>query len=278
MIVAVISPHANHNGNTITSSLLALGLGNMNKKVLLTHSNAISNSFYTYFGLEQYEDKTSTPTQLVKLLREGAIQPEAISDYCKEINDGVFVFTNNKPNFSDEDMFEFSDFVVQLSDYDFIVYDINDMESPTAVEVLKNADTVVINLTQSILELEDFKEIKEDIMKLCKGKQVVLVCNKYSSVTGKVKEISKIIEEKATCNVIHYNPWISYACNNGILVDLFKMIKSKGSKLIELNKDIIRLSTLIAKSKIAVTKQKLNNSRNKNIKDKKGKDGGAVND
>lgn len=274
MIVAVISPHTRHNGNTITSSLLALGLGSMNKKVLLTHSNAISNSFYTYFGLEQYEDKTTTPTQLVKLLREGAIQPESISDYCKEVNDGVFLFTNNKTNFSDNDMFEFSDFIMQLSDYDFIIYDVNDMESPTAVEVLKCADVVVVNLTQSILELQEFKDIKENVMKRCRGKKVILVCNKFSGVIGKSKDVAKLIGEKADCNVIHYNPWIPFACNNGKLLDLYKTIKGKGSKIIELDKDIVRLVTLISKAKIAVSKQKL--SKLSSVRSKK--DGGAVSD
>lgn len=275
MIIAVISPHTRHNGNTITSSLLALGLGSMNKKVLLTHSNAISNSFYTYFGLEQYEDKTTTPTQLVKLLREGAIQPEAISDYCKEINDGVFLFTNNKTNFSDEDMLEFSDFVMQLSDYDFIIYDIENTESPTASAVLKNADVVIINVTQSILELQELKNIKENLMKRCKGKQVVLVCNKFSSVIGKEKDISKSIGEKTECQVIHYNPWIPFACNSGKLIDLYKTIKSKGLKVIELDKDILRLSTLISKAKIRVSKQKLNKN---NISTSNTKVGGAAND
>lgn len=273
MIVAVISPHTSHNGNTITSSLLALGLGSMNKKVLLTHSNAISNSFYTYFGLEQYEDKTTTPTQLVKLLREGAIQPEAISDYCKEINDGVFLFTNNKTNFSDEDMFEFSDFVMQLSDYDFVIYDMEDIETRTASAVLKQADVVILNVTQSILELQELKSIKESIKKRCKGKQIVLVCNKFSSVIGKEKDISKMIGEKAECQVIHYNPWVPFACNSGKLIDLYKTIRGKGLKVIELDKDILRLSTLISKAKIKVSKQKLTKNTNDSSKT-----GGAVND
>lgn len=278
MIVAVISPHTSHNGNTITASLLALGLGSMNKKVLLTHSNAISQSFYTYFGLEQYEDKTTTPTQLVKLLREGAIQPEAISDYCKEVTDGVFVFTNNKTNFSDNDMYEFSDFIMQLSDYDFIIYDINNLDTPTATEVLKNADVVIMNLTQSILELQEFSAMKESLMKRCKNKQVILVCNKYSGIAGKQKDISKMINEKADSNVIHYNPWIQYACNNGKLLDLYKTIKGKGDKLIELDKDILRLATLVSKAKIMVSKQRLNKGSSSSTTGKATKDGGAVND
>ena len=80
MVISVMSPHTSGNGTTTTALLLALGLGNMKKKVLLTHTDSVSESFYTYLGLQQFEDKTSTPTQMVKLLREGAIQSEDISD------------------------------------------------------------------------------------------------------------------------------------------------------------------------------------------------------
>ena len=76
MVVAVISPHTHNNGNTMTSILTALGLAELKKTVLLTHTCARSDAFYQYLGLNSYEDKTSTPTQLVKLMREGAIKPE----------------------------------------------------------------------------------------------------------------------------------------------------------------------------------------------------------
>ena len=105
MIVAVMSPQTEGNGNTITSIFLALGLATSNKKVLLKHTNPNSGSFYKYLGLEQYEDKTTTPTQLVKLLRQGAIQPEEITDYCKHAFDGLDVFTTKQTSFTDKDMY-----------------------------------------------------------------------------------------------------------------------------------------------------------------------------
>lgn len=261
MIVSVISPHTTGNGNTITSMLLALGIGSMNKKVLLTHTDAISDSFYTYLGLEQYEDKTTTPTQLVKLLREGAIQPEEISDYCKNINDGVFVFTNNKTNFTEDDMYAFSDFVLQLSDYDFIIYDVNNLETETSKMVIKKSDIVVFNLTQSIMELKEFKRQQDEFMKMCKGKQVILVCNKYSSTAGKDTDISKYLGLKTRCNVINYNPWVVNVCNSGRMLELYKTIRTKGVKVLELDKDISRLSTIVAKAKIATIKERAKKSK-----------------
>ena len=140
MVVSVISPHCEGNGNTTTALLLALGLGNMKKKVLITHTDSISNSLYMYLGLQQFEDKTSTPTQLVKLLREGAIQSDAIPDYCKNISDNVYAFTNNKSIFTDDDMETLSEYLVEHSDFDFLVFDMNNGESATAKYILEKSD------------------------------------------------------------------------------------------------------------------------------------------
>ena len=158
MVISVMSPHTSGNGTTTTALLLALGLGNMKKKVLLTHTDSVSDSFHTYLGLQQFEDKTSTPTQMVKLLREGAIQSEDISDYCKNVSDNVFVFTNNKSNFSNEDMMTLSEYLVEHSDFDYLIYDFNNFETDTAKYVLKMSEAIVLNFTQSVMELDEFKK------------------------------------------------------------------------------------------------------------------------
>lgn len=274
MIVSVMAPHCSGNGNTTTALMLALGLGNMKKKVLLTHTDSISTSLYTYLGLQQFEDKTSTPTQMVKLLREGAIQSEAISDYCKNISDNVFVFTNNKTNFSDEDMKVLSEYLIEQSDFDYIIYDVNNLDTETANYVLRKSDIIVLNVTQSYMELDSFKNDMVRYSKLFKGKKIVLVCNKYSSVAGKDKEvITRLglkpprllskgkgslldIENKTSCNVIHYNPWIIMSCNNGNFLSLYKYIKLKDAKVAELQSDINRLASSVTKIRIANLKAK----------------------
>lgn len=269
MIVSVMSPHTKGNGSTVTSMFLALGLASMNKKVLLTHTDPNSEAFYKYLGLEQYEDKTSTPTQLVKLLRQGAIQPEEITDYCKHIYDGVDAFTTNQTSFLEEDMYAFSDYMLSLSTYDFIIYDVSNLESETAQMVVKNSDIIVFNLTQSVMELEEFNSNKKEYLKICKDKQIILVCNKFDKTAGNDKDITKHLGFKTRCNTISYNPWVINGCNTGRIIDLYKTIKSKGIKVIELEKDIQRLATMVSKSKISITK-----SRNK-LKAGQGKVGGV---
>ena len=256
MIISVMAPHCGGNGTTTTALLLALGLGNMKKKVLLTHTDSISNSLYTYLGLQQFEDKTSTPTQMVKLLREGAIQSEAIPDYCKNISENVYAFTNNKSNFSDEDMETLSEYLVEHSDFEYLIYDFNNFESNTAKYILRKSDVIVLNFTQSIMEFEDFNKEKKKYEKMFAGKKLVLVCNKFNSIIGKDKDIPKKLGVKASCNVIHYNAWLPMACNSGQLLTLYKNIKAKNSKVAELNNDINRLASMITKIRIASLKAK----------------------
>lgn len=256
MIVSVISPHAHGNGNTLTSMFLALGLNDMKKKVLLTHTKPMSNSFYTYFGLQEYEDKTSTPTQLIKLMREEAIKPEEIGDFCKHIADSVDVFTTNQPNLSEDDMFEFAEHVVKIQNYDFIVYDINDISSKTSTLVIRESDVVIINLTQSFIELEEFKLQQQKLMKLCQGKKVILVVNKYSKIVGSIKEINSKLGTKAPLNVIHFNPYIQWGCNNGKLLEVYKRFKLKDSRFIELDKDMQNIASIVSKARIAVLKER----------------------
>ena len=64
----------------------------------------ISNSFYSYFNFIGYQDKTSTPTQIVKILKEGGLTADDISDYCKQITDDLEAFTNDAANFNQDDM------------------------------------------------------------------------------------------------------------------------------------------------------------------------------
>lgn len=256
LVVSVLSPHCSANGNTVTSVFLALGLGNMRKKVLLAHTDAISDSLYMYLGLHQYEDKTSTPTQMVKLLREGAIPAEDIPDYCKKIYDNTYAFTNNSSNFEDTDMLTFSKYLIEHSDFDYIIYDFNNFDSETANYALKKSDVVVINLTQSFRELDEFKANSQKYAKMFAGKKIILVCNKYNSIISTDKDVAKRIGVKAPVQIIHYNPWIVYGCNHGTLLDICQNIKKNNHKVVELRSDINRLATAVSKIRLQSLKAK----------------------
>ena len=256
MVISVISPHCNGNGNTTTSILLTLGLANMKKKVLLTHTNNISESLYKYLGLHQFEDKTSTPTQMVKLLREGAIEADAIPDYCKNVLDNAYIFTNNKSNFLEEDMQTLATYLVEHSDFDYLVFDFNDEESKTSKYILEHSDVVVLNFTPSIIELGEFKANMNKYAKMFAGKKLIIVCNKYNSIICKDRDIPKILGVKAPCYVIHYNNYIVKMSNNGTFLTLVQKARLKVPEVVELNNDMNRLASVISKIRIANLKQK----------------------
>ena len=264
MVVSVISPHTQGNGNTVTAIFTALGIGTMKKKVLLTHTDAISNSLYMYLGLHNFEDKTSTPTQMVKLLKEGAIQAEAIPDYCKNIDDNTYVFTNKNQNFTDEDMESFSRYLVENSDFDYIVYDFNNFNSKTADYILKKTDVVILNFTQSFIELDKFKEDTMKYAKMLQGKKILVVCNKFENTVASDKDVVKRLGLKAPVQVIHYNKWVAYGCNKGTLLNIYKNIRKKDSRVIELNSDINKLVSAISKIRIQNLKTKQEERRLQN--------------
>ena len=78
----------------------------------------------------------------------------------------------------------------------------------------------------------------------------------YNSLISKDSDVPKKLGIKAPCYVIHYNPWLVMASNNGQLLQLYKNIRAKNSKVVELNNDINRLASVITKVRISNIKQK----------------------
>lgn len=259
MIIAVVSPHTSNNGNTLASILTSVGLADLKKKVFLSHTSPCSESFYTYLGLKSFEDKTSTPTQLVKLIKQDAIKSDAISDYCKTVTDNLDVFTNDKDNFDAEDMLVLMQCVLTVLPYDFAVIDVDDDGSEVANFVISKADIVILNVTQSVMELTKFNKMKDKLMKQYQNKVVVLLCNQFSSTVGKDKEVTSKIGVKTKINVLHRNAWLQWGCNHGKLIDMLKNIKAKDPRVIEVGSDINSLANAIVKAKAKVVqKQKAN--------------------
>lgn len=256
MIIAVVSQHTRNNGNTVASILTALGLADLKKKVFLSHTSPVSEPFYTYLGLKSFEDKTSTPTQLVKLIKQDAIKSEDISDYCKTVVDNLDVFTNDKNNFNEDDMLTLMQCVLTVLPYDFAVIDVDEEEGEVKDYVISKADIIIINVTQSVLELNRFNAMKEKLLKQYKDKVIILLCNQYSSIVGKDKEVTARLGVKTKCNVIHRNSWIQWACNNGKVIDILKNIKNKDYRVVELNSDISSIAGSIVKAKAKIMQKK----------------------
>lgn len=256
MIIAVVSPHTSNNGNTLASILTGIGLADLKKKVFLSHTSPVSESFYTYLGLKSFEDKTSTPTQLVKLIKQDAIKSDAISDYCKSVCDNLDVFTNDKDNFNEDDMLVLMQCVLTVLPYDFAVIDVDDDGSEVSDFVLSKADIVVINVTQSATELAKFNKMKDKLMKQYQNKVVVLLCNQFNSTVGKDKEVTSKLGVKTKINVLHRNAWLQWGCNHGKLMAMLKNIKAKDPRVVEIGNDMNSLANAIVKAKTKVVQKK----------------------
>lgn len=250
MRVGVISPHSQHNGVTTLSMLIALSLGDTGKKTCITHINPISFCFYKYLNFLGYQDKTSTPSQIVKILREGELSKDDVSDYCKQVDENVEAFTNNASNFTQEDM----DFMIKYMAQDFphehVVFDIDSDNMEQIQNTIKYVDVIVLNITQSVNELEQFKEKREEYAKLFEGKQLVVVVNRFNSAKSTLKEAAHWMGIKKPNNwvVLHENPWISWAINHGKLNVLFRQIKAKDKRVIELASDLSKINSTILRA------------------------------
>lgn len=257
MLISVFSPHTTNNGNTVSSVLLAMGLADMKRNIILTHTEPSSPSFYKYMGLSEVEDKTCTPTQLVKLLKQGAIKPDEILDYCKQVNEHLYAFTSNSEVFVESDMHVMLEFLCDNKVAEYTVVDIDSSyTSENADLILRKSDVIVLNFNPSYLEVDKFNAIKDRILKICKGKVVLLLCNRYTSSACKLKEFSAKLGANTRCYVLHNNGYIPWGCNEGKLYEIYKKAKIKDYRAVELNADIVSLTKAIGKIKIIKNKKK----------------------
>ena len=245
MRICVLSPHTNNNGNSTLSMLIGLQLASQNRLTCITHSKPTSNTFKTYLNFDTFEDKTSTPSQIVRILREGEISGEAVRDYCKSINEYLEVFTNESSNFTQEDMDFMFKYIAKYFPHENGVFDVDSTDINTNRKVIKMCDVVILNITQSKKELSNFKENREEYLKLLyeNNKPIVVVVNMYDSRVCTFKEAANWMGIKRNNNwtVLHYNPYIKWATGHGKLNVLFNNIVRKDSRVIELQSDLNKI-------------------------------------
>lgn len=249
--VTVISPHTTRNGNTVTSALIALGLTETKRRIFLTHASETSIPFQTYFGVDKFEDKSTTSTQLVKLLREGAVGAKDVSEYCITVQGYLDVFTSVDSLFGEEEMRTLLTHVLNSDAYDMTVIDMDlPLSHPNAKLIMAKTDLVVLNISPDFVELKMLKEMLPDIAKLCKGKQLFLVCNRYDSVAmKKLKMIPDFLGLKTNCYAIRDNSWIKWSCNNKKLAFLFNRGKVKDGSVNEIYTSAVSISNKVFKAR-----------------------------
>lgn len=258
MNIAVVSPHTLNNGTTTLAALLGMELATRGKLVCLAHSSQISESFYSYFNLKAYEDKTNNPTQLVKLIREGAVQPEEVRDYCKSITEQLDLFSNRSKSFTQEDMDYMIEYICGFFPHEFCIFDIDDdFESRASKHIISGCDLIILNITQSARELQKFADNREGILKVFGDKPIMVVVNRFAAVAGTIKDAARMMGIKKPNNwfTLRYNPWIAWGTNTGNVVQVYNKAKSKDIRVVEIDSDLTKVGTAILKMKVASKQQ-----------------------
>jgi len=237
MRVSVISPHSRHTGNTTLAILIALELANNEVKTCITHTKSMSPEFYRYLNFRGIQDKTSTPSQIVKILRGGSLDNKDIVDYCKVVNDNLEAFTNNTENFDQKDMDFMVSYITNSFPHEHVVFDVS-----SNLTTIDTSDVIIFNITQSIEELKELKNYTE----ILKKENVVVVINKYNSIKSTLKEVAfwGDIKLKNNCTILHDNPWINWATNHGQLNILYKKIASKDERVIGIKEELNKICSL----------------------------------
>ena len=257
MRIAVISPHASNTGNTTLAMMIGLELSSAGKKTCITHTKPISKSFYSYLNFTGFQDKTSTSSQIVKILKEGGLNGDEVRDYCKQITDDLEAFTNEATNFTQEDMEFMVNYIARSFPHEHIIFDVDDNYGEKMGDLIKLCDVVVLNITQSVAELKEFYKNKDTYMKAIGKKPLVVVVNRYNSIKGTLKETANWMGVKKPNNwlVLHENPWISWATNHGQLNQLFRKVKAKDPRVVEISSDISKIGITLAKAKVSKDKK-----------------------
>lgn len=257
MRIAVVSPHTENNGNTTLAMLIGLELSSNGKKTCITHAKPISNSFYSYLNFVGYQDKTSTSSQIVKVLKEGGLNGDEVTDYCKQITEDLEAFTNDATNFDQNDMDFMIKYIARSFPHEHIIFDVDDYNIEQNEAIIKLCDVVVLNITQSVAELQSFFKNKDKYMEMFGNKPLVVVINKYNSIKGTIKETAHWMGVKKPNNwlVLHENPWITWATNHGQLGQLFKKINEKDRRVIEIQSDLVKICVTLAKAKVSKDKK-----------------------
>ena len=257
MRIAVIAPHMHSNGATTLAMMIGLAMSSTGRTTCITHVKPISESFYKYLNFIGYQDKTSTPSQIVKILKEGGLSKDDVIDYCKRVAENIEAFTNDATNFSQADMNYMINYMAKSFPHEHVVFDVDDNDIKQNTEVIKISDVVVLNITQSVAELRRFYENKDEYMKMFEGKPLIVVVNKYNSVKGTLKETANWMGVKKPNSwlVFHENPWVAWSTNHGQLNQLYKKIQDKDTRVIELNSDLSKIVGSLVRAKVSKDKK-----------------------
>jgi len=256
-VVSVISFYKNV-GQTTLALLLGHGLADYKRNVYVSHIRSRSLMMESYLGVKNIVDNTMTPAQLVKLMKQDAIKPTEIEDYCKRVYDYLDVFTPCTTNFSDEDMSFLIDFLLSSElNYDYLVFDIDkDLNDEASQKVIARSDIIVVAVPPNVNHIDLVKEGLEKNKKLFKNKMIIVVCMRYNDKVMKLKGVAKRLGIKGVY-MLRDNKWVTWASNAGKLSYMYMKGKIKDTAVIDVYKDTVTIANAVSKARVAINKKRV---------------------
>lgn len=256
-VVSVVS-FQRYVGNTALTLLLGHGLADYKRNVFVSHVSSRSKSMEHFLGIKGVVDNTMTPSQLVKLMKQDAIKPTEIEDYCKRTYDYLDVFTPSTTNFYDDDMNFLIDFILESEmNYDYLVFDIDkDLDDDTSKKVILRSDIIVLAVPPNFKVLDEIKEKLEQNKKLFKNKLILVVCTRYNEKVCKLKDIANRLGVKSVY-MLRDNKWVTWASNTGKLTYMYTKGKLKDASVLDVYKDSVNLANAVSKARVAINKKRV---------------------
>lgn len=164
---------------------------------------------------------------LAQLVASGKDSPDMIKDYTRVIyKNRLEVLTKNKAN-SETELARlegsFPDIIKTASRYyDYVLVDLQKgLNKQFVRDILEFSDIIIVNLTQRLLDLDDFKELTEtnDLFKSNKVIPVVGRYDRYSKYSK--KNIARYLGIKGEISAVPYNTLFFESANEGMISNYF---------------------------------------------------------
>ncbi len=164
---------------------------------------------------------------LSQLVSSGKETPEAIKDYTKVIfKNRLEIITKNKAQSPADQAKLEAGFVDILKTanryYDYVFVDLQKgFDKPFVKDVLQISDLIVLNLTQRLVDLDEYTELKEKNELFASNKVLPLIgrydrFSKYSK-----KNISRYLGLKGEISVVSYNTLFFESASEGMVSNYF---------------------------------------------------------
>lgn len=254
MNIMVVAPHTDRNGVTTVASLLGSEIASRGKTVCLTHLNNKRQDIRQMYDLDKRpKDRTTEPSKLVKLIKTQVLKASEIPNYCQSLSKNFDAYTVNDRNYTSEDASYLVNFILGSFPYDFVIFDTdtNDMDDLSVRAVIQRCDLVVFVVSQSIVEMKDFKETGKQLTKLY-SKPSIVVVNRFDREISTVKDVqdevgAKRLSKEACWLKLRYNPQVVKYSNSGYMHSLFTTGKSGEYTLLDIMYDTKAIANRVMK-------------------------------